>query len=243
MLGASAFPWTDAQDGVVRELYPRAEWATILAALPHRNKTGIRHRALRLGVKREVRCTDEQKLLLSAKMKANPIRKGYAKFPVSTVDGVEGKVCAKCAVWQILTRFPKHATCTGGRRNLCTTCAGRAAYATNRDARIAAVRRWQVKHHDRFREIKNAAQRRRHGQEMSGPGISVKQYRAVMALFEGRCAYCPNLADTVDHMTPLSRGGQHEVSNLVPACRGCNFAKHDKTPHEWLSKSQESLER
>ena len=37
----------------------------------------------------------------------------------------------------------------------------------------------------------------------------------------------------MDHVLPLSRGGLHEVNNLVPACRKCNFNKHDKTLEEW----------
>lgn len=35
---------------------------------------------------------------------------------------------------------------------------------------------------------------------------------------------------TVDHLIPLSRGGTHKRSNLVPACRDCN---QQKGAHLW----------
>ena len=48
------------------------------------------------------------------------------------------------------------------------------------------------------------------------------------------CHYCGSLDDlTIDHKTPLSRGGTNEIANLVPACRSCNSRKHVKTEREW----------
>lgn len=35
---------------------------------------------------------------------------------------------------------------------------------------------------------------------------------------------------TFDHVTPRSRGGKTEWSNIVTCCRGCNAAKADRTP-------------
>ncbi len=60
---------------------------------------------------------------------------------------------------------------------------------------------------------------------------------------EGRCAYCaciltrgsvwsPTRA-TVDHVLPLSRGGDHIWSNVVYACGPCNSQKGGNTPTEW----------
>lgn len=42
------------------------------------------------------------------------------------------------------------------------------------------------------------------------------------------CAYCGATADTVDHVHPRSRGGQHEWSNVVAACARCNRRKADR---------------
>ncbi len=43
-----------------------------------------------------------------------------------------------------------------------------------------------------------------------------------------RCAYCGKRADTVDHVVPRSRGGQHSWDNCVAACRACNSRKADR---------------
>jgi 5-methylcytosine-specific restriction endonuclease McrA len=43
-----------------------------------------------------------------------------------------------------------------------------------------------------------------------------------------RCAYCGSKADTVDHVVPRSRGGDHSWENCVAACAGCNHRKADR---------------
>ncbi|OIQ78421.1 HNH endonuclease [mine drainage metagenome] len=52
--------------------------------------------------------------------------------------------------------------------------------------------------------------------------------RTVMQRDQGRCAYCGESADTVDHVVPRSRGGPHEWTNVVAACRRCNHRKADR---------------
>lgn len=43
-----------------------------------------------------------------------------------------------------------------------------------------------------------------------------------------RCAYCGSKADTVDHVIPRSRGGEHSWENCVAACAPCNHRKADR---------------
>ena len=43
-----------------------------------------------------------------------------------------------------------------------------------------------------------------------------------------RCAYCGAKADTVDHVVPRSRGGDHSWENCVASCAPCNHSKADK---------------
>jgi 5-methylcytosine-specific restriction endonuclease McrA len=52
--------------------------------------------------------------------------------------------------------------------------------------------------------------------------------RAVLRRDGGRCVYCSEPADTVDHVVPKSRGGRHEWSNVVAACKRDNLAKADR---------------
>ncbi len=47
-----------------------------------------------------------------------------------------------------------------------------------------------------------------------------------------RCAYCLEHADTIDHVVPRSRGGRHEWTNVVAACRHHNMQKGDRLLEE-----------
>jgi 5-methylcytosine-specific restriction endonuclease McrA len=56
--------------------------------------------------------------------------------------------------------------------------------------------------------------------------------RAVMARDGHRCQYCGAHADSIDHVTPRSKGGGHTWDNVVAACRPCNVRKRDRLLHE-----------
>lgn len=47
------------------------------------------------------------------------------------------------------------------------------------------------------------------------------------------CAYCGRLAEHLDHVHPLSKGGADAEHNIVPACAACNLSKGAKTLAEW----------
>jgi 5-methylcytosine-specific restriction endonuclease McrA len=49
-----------------------------------------------------------------------------------------------------------------------------------------------------------------------------------------RCQYCGrgDLTLTIDHVVPVSRGGEDAWENLVCACVKCNNRKGDRTPDE-----------
>lgn len=56
--------------------------------------------------------------------------------------------------------------------------------------------------------------------------------RGVFARDDHRCQYCGAPADSIDHVLPRSRGGQHVWENVAAACRPCNLSKRDRTPDE-----------
>jgi 5-methylcytosine-specific restriction endonuclease McrA len=43
-----------------------------------------------------------------------------------------------------------------------------------------------------------------------------------------RCAYCRGRGETVDHVVPKSRGGEHSWENCVACCVRCNARKADR---------------
>lgn len=52
--------------------------------------------------------------------------------------------------------------------------------------------------------------------------------RTVVARDNRECCYCGSYADTMDHIHPTSRGGEHVWTNVVAACTRCNSNKSDK---------------
>ena len=52
--------------------------------------------------------------------------------------------------------------------------------------------------------------------------------RAVFARDGSRCQYCTAPAESIDHVVPRSRGGEHTWENVVAACRPCNARKRDR---------------
>ncbi len=52
--------------------------------------------------------------------------------------------------------------------------------------------------------------------------------RAVLDRDRHSCAYCGTRADTIDHVRPRSRGGQHVWTNVVAACARCNHRKGNR---------------
>lgn len=54
--------------------------------------------------------------------------------------------------------------------------------------------------------------------------------RAIFGRDEHRCQYCGNAAESLDHVVPRSRGGEHSWDNVVACCRRCNLRKGDRLP-------------
>lgn len=46
------------------------------------------------------------------------------------------------------------------------------------------------------------------------------------------CQYCGRIAEHIDHVIPLSKGGSCKYDNLVLSCKRCNLMKGDATPDE-----------
>jgi 5-methylcytosine-specific restriction endonuclease McrA len=52
--------------------------------------------------------------------------------------------------------------------------------------------------------------------------------RAVFVRDDHTCQYCGAPAESIDHVVPRSRGGEHVWENVVAACSRCNTAKRDR---------------
>jgi 5-methylcytosine-specific restriction endonuclease McrA len=60
--------------------------------------------------------------------------------------------------------------------------------------------------------------------------FTLKDWDEIMRMFEYKCAICGcNEKLTIDHIIPLSKGGEHNKKNIQPLCHSCNSRKKDKT--------------
>lgn len=110
-----------------------------------------------------------------------------------------------------------------------------AKYRNNREQQMADAEEWRQANPDRARAIgRNAAHRRRARQYAAEGGHTEREWLDLLVAYEGRCAYCPDLADTRDHVIPVARGGSNSIDNIVPACKSCNCSKGTKLLHEWV---------
>jgi 5-methylcytosine-specific restriction endonuclease McrA len=137
-------------------------------------------------------------------------------------------------------------------------------YIAHRDERIAIARKWQAAHPDMRRASTKRWQAAHPGYilehskkwnaahpkeraivrsrcraaraKCSVNDLTVTQWQERVAEYGGLCGYCrqPMGEVTQDHMTPLTRGGNHTLSNVVPACQSCNSRKYTKTLLEFV---------
>lgn len=101
--------------------------------------------------------------------------------------------------------------------------------AANADKIHASQRRWAATHLEAKVLIE---QRRRANKRSVIATLTREQWRAIQTAYKNRCAYCQKESQhlTQDHIIPLSKGGYHTVTNVVPACISCNSRKRDKSP-------------
>ena len=65
--------------------------------------------------------------------------------------------------------------------------------------------------------------------------FTVVQWEESKEFFKFECAYCGLKANKFDqdHIVPLSKGGSHVKSNIIPSCEYCNGSKHVKDMEYW----------
>ena len=58
---------------------------------------------------------------------------------------------------------------------------------------------------------------------------------AILRRDNNTCYYCGiPTATTVDHLTPLDKGGDDSFNNLVSACTHCNYSKGNRTEEQYI---------
>lgn len=120
-----------------------------------------------------------------------------------------------------------------------------AYYDANRAQRNASAKSWNAANQEYLRAWSRAryknnpapfmaknARRRAAKRAASRNDLTAAQWQTIKAHYGFRCVYCDRKMQrlTQDHITPLSKGGAHTYSNIVPACASCNSKKSTGAP-------------
>lgn len=103
----------------------------------------------------------------------------------------------------------------------------RKRYHANPDHERERSRRYYEANYDKWLDYAHA---RREQMGTASPEVQafIREIRTLP------CVYCGSEENIeVDHVVPLSRGGEHSPENLAPACLPCNRSKGARTLDEW----------
>lgn len=133
----------------------------------------------------------------------------------------------------------------------CRRAMARAYKKRNRPAMKASLQKWQHEHSERTKELRRnhylantekekqrsklwrqqhpvlrrAYQRMRYV-KTQGHRLTDEEWSEVLQAYGTRCLRCGTENDiTVDHIIPVSKGGQDIKENVQPLCRACNTKK------------------
>src|SRR5581483_2717145 len=100
----------------------------------------------------------------------------------------------------------------------------------------ASVKAWQEANPEKYRAIQHASLIRYRSRLVEAEGNWTHQeFQELCESVDYHCSYCHKKCErlSADHMTPLSRGGSNDITNIIPACISCNASKRDKTVLEF----------
>lgn len=102
----------------------------------------------------------------------------------------------------------------------------------------AAIWRFRLRYmtDESFRLYHRSKSKRRKAQQRGSTAIllSPDQLWRRWVEFGHRCAYCGVDGDLhMEHVVPISKGGEHHLGNIVPACQTCNYSKGKNDARVW----------
>ena len=100
------------------------------------------------------------------------------------------------------------------------------------------IQKYSQDYHSGNPQVKRVSENKRRAQKRRSKGaFSWEDVERLYILQVGMCVYCEaDLSDKfeIDHITPLSRGGDNSAENIQLTSPPCNRGKHAKTHDEYL---------
>ena len=163
------------------------------------------------------------------------------------------KTCKRCGNPRSVELFYKDKRYRDGYQPWCRLCY--AEYRNRPDEQAKQRARYQKRYADpgfraEYREKQNEHFRRRYyadpdfrqrkaeQKSMINHGrrsrkrkgdLTAVQWKAICAKYGNKCLCCGSPEIHLDHIKPLSKGGEHTASNVQPLCGSCNSKKMAKT--------------
>lgn len=151
-----------------------------------------------------------------------------------------GRICKECErkhatinrKSEYANEYYKH------RKEVILRC-GRRYYRNHKDKAREYARRYQQTEIGRL-NCKIYNQRRRARKVAAdGEGISADQWQRIIKNQKNTCnmckkRFCKSRIPSMDHIIPISKGGDHDVSNIQALCRSCNSSKSNKIKKELI---------
>lgn len=150
------------------------------------------------------------------------------------------KACTRCKEVKLLSEF-NFCSNPNGRRNTpasrCKPCAveyhreWRLRSATARASIIESTRKWREINPHKKREMQRAREARKRNQFIEHVDVYV-----LFSRDEGKCGICgldvPLEEVSVDHIIPISKGGEHSYANVQISHLRCNVLKSNRVTEE-----------
>jgi 5-methylcytosine-specific restriction endonuclease McrA len=88
-------------------------------------------------------------------------------------------------------------------------------------------KKYRKEHPEKSKEYDH--RRRAKLKQVGGDGFTKEEWAQLKNDYNHLCAYCGKRKPlTIDHVVPIDRGGLHDISNMIPACKSCNSGKQAK---------------
>ena len=104
----------------------------------------------------------------------------------------------------------------------------------------AEYREWYFEHSEWRIHATESLRARKLGRRVGKRDAILRVYARAREAKEILCYWCKRLTTfpaerEVDHIVPLTRGGDHTAKNLCISCKNCNQAKSDRMPDEFIN--------
>lgn len=161
------------------------------------------------------------------------------------------RICGKCRIEKYIQEFHRKINGTFGHATICKICKGKQDkdyrkqnpeyikkylqnwLKSNREKRNEISKRYYLKNKDKHLVLI----RNRRARLVNAKGTFTKlEWEQLKSKSEHKCQIC-GLREpfnqyrkylTIDHIIPISKGGENYISNIQPLCFNCNSVKKDK---------------